>query len=158
MPMRITSALPITVAAVALATRAPAQRPMSDAALKNEIMTADSALFAAFNQRDLAKLKAFFTPDLEFYQDNQGVENYTRTMKDFGAMFGQPSPIHRALVAGSLEVYPIKNYGAIEAGRHQFCHVENGKDDCGTFTFVHIWRKTRKGWKIARVVSYGHSP
>jgi len=34
-------------------------------------------------------------------------------------MFRQPSTIRRELVPGSLEVYPIKNYGAIEVGSHR---------------------------------------
>ena len=138
---------------LAIAPRVAAQAPND---LRAAIAAADSALFTAYNQRDLAKLQSFFTPDLEFYQDNEGVENYSQTMKDFRQMFGQPSPIHRELVPGSLEVYPIKNYGAMEVGRHRFCHVENGKDDCGTFSFVHIWRQTKTGWKISRVISYGH--
>ena len=128
--------------------------PPSD--LHSAIAAADSALFAAFNQRDLITLRAFFTRDLEFYQDNEGVEDYAQTMRDFGQMFGQPAPIRRELVPGTLEVYPIKNYGAMEVGRHRFCHVENGTDNCGTFSFVHIWRQTKAGWKISRVVSYGH--
>ena len=124
--------------------------------LRTEIAAADSALFAAFNARDLPRLRSYFARDVEFYQDDEGVENYTQTMKDFRQMFGQPSTIHRELVPGSLEVHPIKDYGAIEIGRHRFCHIENGKDDCGTFSFVHIWRRTQTGWKLARVVSYGH--
>jgi hypothetical protein len=35
-------------------------------------------------------------------------------------------------------------------------HIENGKDDCGTFKFLQIWKHTADGWKLARVVSYGH--
>src|SRR5205807_584703 len=38
----------------------------------------------------------------------------------------------------------------------RFCHVEHDKDNSGTFSFVHIWRQTSAGWKISRVVSYGH--
>jgi len=125
-------------------------------ALRDEIASADSALFDAFNQRDLKKVMSFFTRDLEFYQDNEGVSTWAQTKKDFGQMFGQPAAIRRELVPGSLEVFPIKNYGAMQAGRHRFCHVENGKEECGTFSFVHIWRRTPKGWQIARVVSYGH--
>jgi ketosteroid isomerase-like protein len=119
-------------------------------------VTADSALFDAFNQRDLKRLRSFFTRDVEFYQDNKGVEDYAQTMKDFSQMFGRAARIRRDIVPGTLEVYPIKNYGAIEVGSHRFCHVENGKDDCGTFKFLHIWRKTVAGWKISRVVSYAH--
>jgi ketosteroid isomerase-like protein len=124
--------------------------------LQEEITSADSALFAAFNARDLGRFRTFFSRDLEFYQDNDGVENYAQTLNDFARMFRSSAPIRRDLVPGTLEVYPIKNYGAIEAGSHRFCHVENGKDDCGTFKFVHIWRRTNAGWKITRVVSYAH--
>jgi len=138
---------------LAFASRAAAQAPND---LRAAIVSADSALFTAYKQRDLSTFQSFFTPDLEFYQDNEGVENYAQTMKDFAQMFGQAAPIHRELVPGTLEVYPIKNYGAMEVGRHRFCHVENGKDDCGTFSFVHIWRQTKTGWKISRVISYGH--
>ena len=151
----------LMVAMLAVATHASARaqapdRPTGSSSLRDTIVMADSALFAAFNGRNLKTFRAFFTPDLEFYQDNEGVANYARTMKDFGQMFGQPTPIHRELVPGTLEVYPIKNYGAMEVGRHRFCHAEQGKEDCGVFSFVHIWRRTTKGWKIARVVSYGH--
>ena len=146
-----------------LATQRPAMgaasnhgQASSPSALHSAIAAADSLLFAAFNRRDLVALRSFFTRDLEFYQDNKGVENYAQTMKDFGQMFGQPTPIRRELVSGSLEVYPIKNYGAMEVGRHRFCHVESGTDNCGTFSFVHIWRQTKAGWKISRVISYGH--
>jgi ketosteroid isomerase-like protein len=132
----------------------PARQPPSG--LQREIARMDSTLFAAFNAGDMTKLRTFFTPDLEFYQDNEGVENYADTMKDFEGMLGQSSRIRRTLVPGSLEVYPIKNYGAIEVGSHRFCHTENGKPECGTFKFLHVWRKTGQAWQLARIVSYAH--
>jgi hypothetical protein len=46
----------------------------------------------------------------------------------------------------------------MEIGRHRFCHKENGKDDCGSFGFAMVWRKTGASWKISRVLSYGHAP
>jgi len=129
-------------------------RPPSE--LQVEIARMDSTLFAAFNARDLAKLQTFFASDLEFYQDNEGLENYAETMKDFREMLRQPSQIRRMLVPGSLEVYPIKNYGAIEVGSHRFCHTENSKTECGTFKFLHVWRKTGTRWQLSRIVSYAH--
>ena len=157
----------VLVAMLAFGPHLAAQRPTGGGAadrgsasspsdLHSAIVAADSALFAAFNHGDLITLRSFFTRDLEFYQDNEGVENYAQTMRDFDHMFRQPASIRRELVPGTLEVDPIKNYGAMEVGRHRFCHVENGTDTCGTFAFVHIWRKTKAGWKISRVVSYGH--
>lgn len=124
--------------------------------LRDTIAAADSALFTAFNDRSLTKLMSFFARDVEFYQDNEGAENYAQTRKDFAQMFAQPATIRRELVTGSLEVFPIEKYGAIEVGRHRFCHVEGGKEECGTFNFVHIWRRAGKRWQISRVVSCGH--
>ena len=142
-----------------LVAQTPAGQPSSrrsPAGLRSEIARMDSALFAAFNARDMVKLKTFFASDLEFYQDNEGVEDYAETMKDFSEMFGQPSKIRRVLVPGTLEVYPIKNYGAIEVGSHRFCHAENGNVECGTFKFLHVWRKTETTWQLSRIVSYAH--
>jgi Domain of unknown function (DUF4440) len=124
--------------------------------LRAEIARMDSTLFAAFNARDLARLQTFFASDLEFYQDNEGLENYAETLKDFREMLRQPSRILRMLVPGTLEVYPIKNYGAIEVGSHRFCHTENGKAECGTFKFLHVWRQTGLTWQLSRIVSYAH--
>ncbi|NKI35375.1 hypothetical protein HFP89_09365 [Wenzhouxiangella sp. XN79A] len=47
-------------------------------------------------------------------------------------------------------------YGAIHEGQHRFCHEVDGADDCGTFDFLHIWKRETDGWRLARVVSYGH--
>jgi ketosteroid isomerase-like protein len=155
-------ALGILLLSPCLVAQAPARigghQPTSPLApsLQSQIVVADSALFAAFNARDLNRFHTFFARDLEFYQDNEGVENYAQTMRDFAQMFAQSAQIRRSLVPGTLEVYPVKNYGAIEIGSHQFCHAENGKDECGTFRFVHIWKRTRAGWRITRVVSYAH--
>jgi len=132
------------------------QQSHADQSLQDEIARMDSLVFAAFNGGDLTRLKTFFAPDLEFYQDNEGLENYAQTMKDFQQMLHQPSRIRRELVPGTLEVYPIKNYGAIEAGSHQFCHEEDGRHECGTFKFLHVWRKTGNSWQLARIVSYAH--
>jgi ketosteroid isomerase-like protein len=125
--------------------------------LYNEIKRMDAALSDAFDASDMNKLKALFAEDLEFYQDDEGLVRYEQTMKDFESLFAQGNQMRRKLVEGTLEVYPIKDYGAIEVGAHQFCHLEKGKDECGTFKFVHLWRRSGEGtWKISRVVSYAH--
>ncbi|HEX6627834.1 MAG TPA: nuclear transport factor 2 family protein [Gemmatimonadaceae bacterium] len=157
MVVRRSMILPIAIAAFAIRLGAQASVPANpDQSLKIEIARMDSLLFAAFNARDLDRLGTFFAPDLEFYQDDEGLVNYSQTMKDFGAMFQQPSQIRRVLVPGSLEVYPIKDYGAIEVGSHRFCHEENGKPECGTFKFLHVWRKAGNSWRLSRIMSYAH--
>lgn len=125
--------------------------------LYNEIAHMDSVLFNAFNTRDVEKFKSLFSEDLEFYHDKGGLTNYEYTinfMKDVAK--NNSNGLRRDLVKGSLEVYPIPGYGAMEIGAHTFCHLENDKQNCGTFKFVHIWQKKNDEWKITRVVSYGH--
>ncbi len=124
--------------------------------LYHEIATIDSLLFQAFNSRDLESLKHFFTTDLELYQDNTGVRNYQQTVDAFGELFKKDYVLVRQLIKGTMEVYPIKDFGAIQSGLHQFCHTENGKKECAVFKFMHVWQNTKDGWKISRLITYDH--
>jgi hypothetical protein len=38
----------------------------------------------------------------------------------------------------------------------RFCHVENGRNDCGNSKFVMVWQQQAGTWRISRVVSYDH--
>lgn len=116
----------------------------------------DATIFDAFNVHDVDRLMALFTEDLEFYHDADGLTNYTQSSEGFQKLFASTPDIRRDLVKGTLEVYPIKNLGALEIGQHRFCHKEKGKNDCGTFKFAMIWRKSGDSWKLSRVISYGH--
>ena len=124
--------------------------------LYNEIARADSLMFAAFNKQDLTTFQAMFTEDLEWFQDNGGLLSYKTVFENFGNNFKSPNKLNRKLVKGSLEVHPIKDYGAIEIGVHEFRHMENGKEELGVFKFLMIWQKKDGVWKISRVVSYDH--
>jgi len=137
-----------------LAADQPAQ---SQDELFQTILRLDKAIFDAFNAHDVDKLMSYFTEDLEFYHDTGGLGNFRQNAEDFKKMFASTPDIRRDLVPESLEVYPVKDYGAMEIGQHRFCHKENGKDDCGTFGFAMVWRKVGDSWKISRVLSYGHS-
>lgn len=121
-----------------------------------EIFHMDSILFIAFNSRDIEKLKSLFSKDLEFYHDKDGLTSYTQTIESFIKMAAKKNDLKRELLPGSLEVYPLKDFGAMQVGVHRFCHTEKGKADCGTFKFMHIWKQEKGEWKISRVISYGH--
>ena len=129
---------------------------LSTRKLYEEIGRMDSVLFNAFNTRDVAMFASLFTKDLEFYHDKGGLTGYDYTMNFMKDVVKNNNGLRRDLVKGSMEVYPIPGYGAMEIGSHTFCHLENGKQDCGTFKFVHIWQKKDGLWKISRVVSYDH--
>lgn len=115
-------------------------------------------MFAAFNAHDVSALGTWFTPDLEFYHDKGGLAGHDSTMAGFGRMFTQATTadMHRELVTGTLEVYPIGDFGALEVCQHRFCHTENGKRECGTFKNIMVWRKDAIGYKVSRVISYDH--
>ncbi|RAK66036.1 nuclear transport factor 2 family protein [Hymenobacter edaphi] len=143
--------------AAPITATAPGHAP-ADPALYRTIARLDSAMFVAFNQHDAAKLQAFFAEDLEFYHDKGGLSNFEQTMQGFRRLFEQnrTTGLNRQLVPGTLEVYPIKGYGAVETYQHRFCHQENGRDDCGTFRNLMVWRLQGGQWKVSRVVSYDH--
>ena len=126
--------------------------------LTNKIAHMDSVLFYAFNTCDVNLSKSLFTEDLEFYHDAGGLTNYSQNVKSIVQRCNGETKVRRELVEGSLEVFPIKNFGAIQIGRHRFYYTEKGQGEKldGTFKFVHIWKNTNGAWKISRVISYDH--
>lgn len=133
-----------------------AAAPPPGEALHEAIASMDSALFDAFNRKDLDGVMVHFTKDLEFYHDKGGLMNYEGNLQASRRLFETNKTLRRTLVPGSLQVWPIKDYGAIQTGEHRFCQGPEGKDDCGVFKFLHIWKRVDGGWKLTRVVSYGH--
>ncbi len=124
--------------------------------LFNEIANLDSSLFEAYNSKNLDLMKTYFTKDLEWYQDNGGLIDFEKVFSNFQSIFNRDYDLKRNLIKESLEVHPIEGYGAIEIGKHQFKHIENGKLEIGTFKFLMIWKNDNGNWKISRVISYDH--
>ncbi len=152
---KILHALLLTLALTATSS-AHADGLPADAPLYREIAAMDAAITDTFNRHDLAAAMALFADDVEFFHDQGGLQHYADVKAGFAGLFRPGSDIRRELVPGSLQVYPVPGFGAIQIGTHRFCHTENGKPDCGTFAFTHVWRKTGERWQLARVVSYGH--
>ena len=149
---KVTAAIDVTRLAGGK-TAAPAAPSLLD-----EISKMDAIVFDAFNRRDLAKLKTLFTDDLEFYNDRGGLTNYQQAMDTFKKNFDSPTKVRRELADGTLEVYPVQGYGAIEIGVHRFYSTEPGQKEAlsGTAKFIQVWQKKNGEWKIARVISYDH--
>lgn len=133
-----------------------AQQKNDSSQLYLTVFRLDSLLFDAFNSRDFEKFQSFFSTELEIYQDNTGFRNFQQSMEAFRGLFEGNYVLTRTLIKETLEVFPIKDFGAIETGKHTFCHDENGKTDCGTFKFVHIWKNENGSWKITRIITYDH--
>jgi len=140
--------------------------PAQSQALFDEIAAADKALFdAVFNTCDVKAARELVADDFEFYHDKDGLSETS------GAKFVDDVAQHceriekgvdfrarRELVKGSMAVYPLNNYGAVETGRHDFYAIEEGKPDRMTESaqFLHLWKKEGDKWKLTRVVSYDH--
>ena len=132
---------------------------LSAQALTKKIASMDSILFHAFNTCDVNTSKSLFTEDLEFYHDAGGLTNYAQNVNSIlQRCNNKEMTVRRELVKGSLEVFPIKDFGAIQIGSHRFYYAGKGQEEKldGTFKFVHIWKNVNGNWKIARVISYDH--
>ena len=145
---------------ISICSSTSAQKERKVATTEKELFTKiaqlDSSLFEAYNSKKLDVMKSYFTNDLEWYQDNGGLIGYEKVFINFQSIFNRDYDLKRNLIKESLEVHPIEGYGAIEIGKHQFKHIENGKLEIGTFKFLMIWKNDNGNWKISRVISYDH--
>ena len=65
--------------------------------------------------------------------------------------------VKRELVPGTLEVYPLEGYGAVEIGVHRFLHPwEQDHGVVGEAKFIHVWQHKNGTWRITRVISIDH--
>lgn len=114
----------------------------------------DTALFDAYNHCDLDKLGALVAEDLEFYHDQTGLSvgrgTFLTAIKN--NICGK---VHRELVAGTLEVYPLKGFGAVEIGVHRFTHPDD-PTQLGEAKFVTVWKEQDGKWTITRALSFDH--
>ena len=108
---------------------------------------------------------SFWAADAEFYHDKDGLNETSGAhfIEDIGQHCerikqGMDFRARRQLVPGTLAVYPLNHYGAVETGRHNFYAIEDGKPDRMTESaqFLHVWKNDSGQWKLARVVSYDH--
>jgi ketosteroid isomerase-like protein len=142
--------------------------PAATPELTAEIAAVDAELFEAFFvTHDLDALARLVADDLEFVHDKHGLMPGGKEAFLAGAArnieleaAGTNVRARRELVRGTLEVFPLDGYGAVELGHHRFFGVTPGEADTlrETGRFVHLWRATADGWQLARVVSYDHRP
>jgi hypothetical protein len=122
--------------------------------LQQTVAALDTQLFDAYNHCDLVKFRSLLADDIEFYHNLTGLmvggDNVTDAVKK--NICGK---VTRELVAGTLEVYPIKDYGAVEIGIHRF-HHPGSDDNVGEAKFIHVWQNKNGVWKITRVLSVDH--
>jgi len=142
--------------AVPCCVRAQAPVPAAEQAeLTQTVAALDTKLFDAYNHCDLKTLGAMVSDDLEFYHDQTGLmvgkAPFLEAMQK--NICGK---VQRTLVAGSMEVYRLKGYGAVEIGVHRFRQPGHPEEGEGEAKFVEIWKNTGGVWTLTRVISYDH--
>jgi ketosteroid isomerase-like protein len=156
------------VAAPVPPTRVSAGPRPSDA-LTDEIRRNDARFFEAFFIAcDVDTVAAMVTDDFEFFHDKNGRNTTSgkQFVTDMRAMcerrrIGEDFTARRELVDGSLQVYPLNNYGAIEIGVHRFYRTyPDGRAEEPTeiAKFTQVWKRDGDTWRVARVLSYDHQP
>ena len=130
--------------------------------LRSEILHLDSLFWKAYNTCDLDSFETFLTEDLEFYHDKGGLTTTLATLMESaknGRCSNENWRLRREVIEGSLNVYPLNNYGAILSGDHVFYIIENGEERLdGKAKFTHVWQLKDNKWKMSRVLSYDHRP
>ena len=132
---------------------APAAEPLFDT-----VSRLDTEVFAAFNAcvdpAQLDKHAGYFAADVEFYHDTGGV-TWTRDAMIANTKRYVCGHFRRERVPGALQVFAVKDFGAIARGSHRFCQFDTKSCD-GIAEFVMVWANKDGAWKITRVLSYGH--
>jgi hypothetical protein len=127
-------------------------------ALFDELARMDSILFdASFVSCDAAKANAIFTDDVEFYHDKDGFsagEQVRENTRHLTASCPGTRGVTRTIVPGSLRVYPIEGYGALQVGFHRF--DERGATTSTVAQFISLWHYQNGKWRLARVLSFDH--
>jgi uncharacterized protein (TIGR02246 family) len=156
-----TSVLPSILLIALLFTpfaRVYAQTAPAPDALFQTIQSLDTQLFDAYNHCDLEKFGSLLADDLEFYHDKTGLSRGRQALVE-GIKNNICGKVTRELVAGTLEVYPIADYGAVEIGVHRFHHPgHENTESIGEAKFIHLWQKKDGAWKVTRVLSFDHHP
>jgi ketosteroid isomerase-like protein len=116
----------------------------------------DKEVFDAIDRCDMQTEASFWSDDAEFYHDKTGLmiggQQIVQAFKN--NLCGK---VKRELVPGTLEVYPLEGYGAVEIGVHRFLHPwEQDHGVVGEAKFIHVWQHKDGTWKIARVISIDH--
>ncbi|HEY5745669.1 MAG TPA: nuclear transport factor 2 family protein [Chryseolinea sp.] len=126
------------------------QNPMS---LYDSIAAMDALWEDAYNNCKLDVMEEVISEDLEFYHDQGGLMTSKQKLNE-ALKTNICGKVKRALKQGSVEVYPIKGYGAVEMGLHGFYNSkEQVPQQLHYSKFVHIWKREHNKWRITRVIS-----
>lgn len=126
--------------------------------LRDQILSADRQLFDAYNTCNILQFSRSLAPDLEFFHDTTGFTGHDWNVNALEKRCAERTKYHRTLDEQSVQIFPVPEYGALELGTHRFYESRAGGSEKldATPSFANVWKKTPDGWKLTRVLSYGH--
>jgi ketosteroid isomerase-like protein len=123
-----------------------------DKALYDTIMKLDKTYFTAYNECDMKTQSEFYDEDIEFYHDMGGLAtDKAELLKSIEKNIC--GKVTRTLLEESVEVHPIKDFGAVQIGMHKFYNNQEPNAISKPTKFIVIWKKTDSKWLISRVIS-----
>lgn len=123
-----------------------------DKELYNQILSKDKEFFDAYNNCDLKTQANIYSSDVEFFHDKGGLMT---SKKDIIAATQKYicGKVTRTLIKNTSEVYPIKDYGAIQIGYHKFYNNQDPKAISTPSKFITTWKNENGTWKMAKIIS-----
>lgn len=119
--------------------------------LYNTIVGLDSLLFDSYNSCKPDQYESMLSDNFEFYHDTGGFSTSKKENVE-GIKKYICGKVNRELLKGSIEVFAIPGYGAVEIGSHRF-HNLIEKSTSQYSKFVIIWQFKNNEWKVTRVIS-----
>jgi hypothetical protein len=120
--------------------------------LRATILHLDSVFFNAYNTCDMETQSRMISDSIEFYHDHNGLSTSKQELLT-GIKNNICGKVSRVLEKGSVEVYPIPGFGAVEIGYHRFINHQEKDHLSGPGRFVIFWRQRDGQWQLTRIAS-----
>lgn len=123
-----------------------------DKGIYDIIVAKDKEYFDAYNSCDMNTQALLYSEDLEFFHDKGGLSTSKQEILTSieNNICGK---VTRTLIEGSIEVYPINDYGAIEIGYHKFYNNQEPDAKSKPSKFIMVWKNEGDLWLISKVIS-----
>ena len=123
-----------------------------DKSLESKILSLDAAYFNAYNTCDIDVQREMYSDNIEFFHDKSGLATSKEDILE-GIKRNICGKVTRTLIEGSVEVYPINNYGAVEIGYHKFHNKAEPDAESIPSKFIVMWHNENDKWKMSKVIS-----
>lgn len=141
----------LSLFSVAQVQEIPEYKP-ADTTLYNTIKAKDKQFFDAYNNCDLETQAELLSEDIEFFHDVSGLSTSKADILK-ATETNICGKVKRILIEGSIEVYKINNYGAVEIGYHKFFNAKEPNSKSIPSKFIVIWKLTDENWQMTKIIS-----